>query len=102
MATPCRITVPSTAAGDFDFLAFSFNGKHSYDDFKLYRVGDGDRYNTELAPQMNDITAEIPSADGMFFFGTTHNQKNFNINFVFEEISEEQLRGIKTWLNGKE
>lgn len=96
------VKIPSTADQDFDFLAFSFNGKHSWDDFGLYRVSDGDRYNTELSPQMNDITAENPSADGMYFFNSFHKQKVFNINFAFEEISDATLRSLKQWLNGKE
>ena len=96
------VKVPSTAGQDFDFLAFSFNRKHSWDDFGLYRVSDGDRYNTELSPQVNDITAENPSADGTFFFGSYHKQKVFNINFAFEEINDLTLRELKKWLNGKE
>ena len=96
------VKVPSTASSDFDFLAFSFNGKHSYDDFKLYRTSDGDRYNTELSPQMTDKTAENVGGDGMYFFGTNHKQKVFNISFTFEEMTESQLRGMKQWLNGKE
>ena len=96
------VKIPSTAVQDFDFLAFSFNGKHSWDDFGIYRVSDGDRYNTELAPQMNDLTAENPAADGMFFFNSFHKQKVFNINFAFEEINDVTLRSLKQWLDGKE
>lgn len=96
------VKTPSTAEQDFDFLAFSFNGKHSWDDFGLYRVSSGNRYNTELSPQMNDITAENPSADGMYFFNSFHKQKVFNINFAFEEINDVTLRSLKQWLNGKE
>lgn len=95
------VKVPSTASNDFDFLAFSFNGKHSYDDFKLYRTIDGDRYNVDLSPQMNDKTAENTGGDGMYFFNTNHKQKVFNISFAFEEMSETQLRQMKRWLDGK-
>ena len=45
------VKVPKTQ-GDLDFLAFSFNGLHSYDDFKIYRVSDGSRYNDNLMPTM--------------------------------------------------
>ena len=95
------VKVPSTASNDFDFLAFSFNGKHSYDDFKLYRTSDGDRYNVDLSPQMNDKTAENTGGDGMYFFNTNHKQKVFNISFAFEEMTESQLREMKRWLDGK-
>ena len=87
---------------DYDFLAFSFNGKHSYDDFGIYRVSDGDRYNTELTPQMNDKTADNVGGDGMFFFGTTHKQKVFNVNFAFDHMDDVTLRAMKQWLDGKE
>lgn len=97
-----RVIIPSTANQDFDFLAFSFNGKHSWDDFGIYRVSDGDRYNSDLAPTLNEITADSPSADGMYYFNTYHKQKNFNINFAFEEITDATLRSLKQWLNGKE
>jgi predicted phage tail component-like protein len=96
------VKIPSTAGRDFDFLAFSFNGKHSWDDFKIYRTSDGSRYNEPLTPTLQDITAEVPGGDGVYFFGTTHRQKNFDINFAFERMTEAQFREMKKWLNGKE
>ena len=97
-----RVIIPSTATNDFDFLAFSFNGTHSWDDFKIIRVSNGDRYGAELGPQMQDKTAENPGGDGMYYFRTNHNQKVFNIDFAFEEIDDVILRNMKQWLNGKE
>ena len=44
------VKVPSTATGDGSFLAFSFKGKHSYDDFGIYRVSESNRYNDNLVP----------------------------------------------------
>jgi hypothetical protein len=64
------VTIPSTAQYDYDYLAFSFNGKHSWDDFGIYRVNDGDRYNIEIGPQSQDKTAENTGGDGMYFFGS--------------------------------
>jgi hypothetical protein len=64
------VKVPRDAASDMDFLAFSFNGQHSWDDFGIYRVVDGDRYNENLSPTLIDKTAEVPGGDGMYFFGT--------------------------------
>ena len=31
-------------AEDFDFIGFTFNGKHSYDDFGIYRTSNNDMY----------------------------------------------------------
>jgi phage-related protein len=96
------VKVPSTASGDFDFLGFSFAGKHSWDDFGIYRTSDGDRYNDELAPPMQDLTAEVPGGDGQYYFGTFHKPKVFNVNFAFDNMSEITYREMKKWLNGKE
>jgi hypothetical protein len=66
------VKVPSDDALGLDFLAFSFNGKHSWDDFGIYRVSDGNRYNENLSPTLTDKTAEVPGGDGMYYFGTYH------------------------------
>lgn len=96
------VKIPSTANRDYDFLAFSFNGLHSWDDFKIIRVSDGDRYNIELGPQSQDKTAENPGGDGMYYFNTNHKQKVFNINFAFEELDDVTIREMKRWLSSKE
>lgn len=96
------VKVPSTASGDYDFLGFSFAGKHSWDDFGLIRTSDGDRYNENLAPTMNDKTAEVPGGDGIYYFGTTHKQRDFNVSFAFENMTEAKFAEMKKWLNGKE
>ena len=96
------VIVPSTANQDWDFLGFSFNGKHSWDDFKIIRTSDGDRYNINLGPQSQDKTAENPGGDGMYFFGSNHKQKVFDIKFAFEGLDDIKLREMKRWLSGKE
>ena len=95
------VKVPSTAGGG-SFLAFSFKGKHSYDDFGIYRVSDGNRYNDNLVPTLNDKTAETPNGDGLYYFNTHYRQKDFQISFAFDYITEEKLREMRQWLNGKE
>ena len=96
------VKVPSVEALGLDFLAFSFNGKHSWDDFHIYRVINGDRYEENLSPALTDKTAEVPGGDGMYYFGTTHKQKEFNISFAFDHLTETELKELKEWLNGKE
>ena len=96
------VKVPQCATDDMDFLAFSFNGKHSWDDFGIYRVIDGDRYSENFSPTLNDKTAEVPGGDGMYYFGTTYKQRDFNISFAFDHLTEAKLREMKKWLNGKE
>ena len=96
------VKVPRDKTADYDFIAFSFNGKHSYEDFGIYRVADGERYNLELNPQMNDRTAEIPGLDGMVFCGSNYKSRVFNINFAFDNLTEDKLQELKRWLNGRQ
>jgi hypothetical protein len=49
---------------DYDFIGFTYNGKHSIGDFGIYRTSDGSRYNDDLVPALNDKTADIPGGDG--------------------------------------
>lgn len=87
---------------DYDFIAFSFKGKHSYEDYHIYRVSDGSRYNENITPTLTDKTADVPGGDGMYFFGTECKQRNFTINFAFCDLTEREITDIRTWLNGKE
>jgi hypothetical protein len=38
----------------------------------------------------------------MYFFGSNHKQKVFDIKFAFEELDDIKLREMKRWLSGKE
>lgn len=96
------VKIPKDSSADYDFIAFSFNGKHSYEDFGIYRVSDGNRYSMEINPQSTDRTAEISGFDGTIYFGTNHKQKVFNINFAFDKLTDLKLRELRQWLNGKE
>ena len=87
---------------DFDFIGFTYNGKHSYNDFGVYRVIDGDRYTEDLVPQMNDKTADATGADGQYFFGTTHKTRQFSINIAFDNLTEEKFRAMRQWFDGKD
>lgn len=85
-----------------DFLGFTFNGKHSLFDLKVLRVINGDRFTEDLAPQLNDITADVPNGDGQYYFSTTHKSKNFSIEVAFDSLSEEDFRKWRQFCNGKE
>lgn len=80
---------------DMDFLGFTFNGLHSYLDLKAIRTSDGDRYNVNLTPETTDLTAENPSADGMYYFNSYHKTKKFNLNFAFERLTDVNIRSWK-------
>ena len=100
---PTIVKVPNNVNADYDYIAFSYKGKHSYEDFGIYRVSDGtDGYNNELVTTLTDKTAEVPGMDGQYYFGTQCKNKVFNINFAFDSLTEEKLQQMKKWLNGKE
>lgn len=90
------------ATRDYDFIGFSFKGRHSIDDFGIYRTSDGDRYNDNLIPQLSEKTADIPGGDGQHYFSTHYKSKVFSIPIAFNSLSETQYSEVRHWLNGKE
>ena len=76
------------------FVGLTYDGVHS-SELGLYRVSDGSRYNEDLLPSFSDKTIERTGADGMYFFGSNYQQKNWTIEFAFDHITKEQLLKIK-------
>ena len=93
---------PVIKAEDMDYIGFTFNGKHSYYDLNILRVIEGDRYQDSLFPQSTDKTADIPGGDGMYYFDTKYNSKQFIIKIAFDSLTEKQLRELRTTFSGKE
>ena len=84
-----------------DYMGFSFgyqaDGKtrmHS-SDLGIVRVSDGSRFNENLLPTMQDKTVQVPGGDGMYYFGGYYTQRQFNVNFAFDSLTEEQIAKIK-------
>ena len=88
------------ATRDYDFIGFTFGGKHSIDDFGIYRTSDGDRYNDNLIPSLNDRVADIPGGNGQYYFGSTYKNRQFNISIAFDHLTEEQYVNVRKWLKG--
>jgi hypothetical protein len=59
----CIVKVPSNST-DYSYIAFSFNGMHSYEDMGIYRVSDGAGYTFNLNPSLTDKTVDVPGGDG--------------------------------------
>ena len=76
------------------FVGLTYDGVHS-SELGLYRVSDGSRYNEDLLPSFSDKTTERTGADGMYFFGSNYQQKNWTIEFAFDHITKAQLLEIK-------
>ena len=80
---------------DFDFTGFTYDGYHSLLDLNIIRTSEGDRYNTNLSPQMKDMVTEVPNGDGQYYFGTNYPSQPFQINFAFDSLTDKQLRKLK-------
>jgi hypothetical protein len=68
MPNEIKLFLPRNPTFDYDYIAFSFNGKNSYDDFGIYRVSEGSKYNMPLIPELSDKTADAIGADGEYYF----------------------------------
>lgn len=88
-------------AYDYDFIGFSYDGKHCIQDFQIYRTSDGSRYNDNIIPQLNDKTAEVPGIEGQYFLSTKHKAKQFAINIAFDHLTEQKYHEMRRWLDGR-
>lgn len=83
-----------------DFLGFTYNGYHSIGDLKIYRTSNSNRYNHNITATMSDKTTDIPGGDGQYYFGTTFKNRTFTINYVFDSLTDKDLRLIKQVFRG--
>ena len=83
------------------FVDFKYGDNYA-SDFHLIRTSDSKRYNDNLIPTLTDKTAEVPGADGMYFFNTYYKQRQFTLNLAYDSLTEEDLRAVRNWLNGKD
>ena len=84
-----------------DFLGFTFGNIHS-SDLGITRVSGGDRYDEELHPEIKDITTEVPGLDGQYYFGSNYGTREFNIDFAFDHLTEQQFRKLRTVFGKKQ
>lgn len=77
-----------------DFTGFTFDGIHT-SELNVYRVSDGDRYDEELIPEINDKTTEIPGNNGEYFWGSNYGKRTFSIKIAYDEVTEVQFRKIR-------
>lgn len=84
-----------------DFLGFTFGGVHS-SDLGITRVSGGDRYEEKLQPEITDRTTEVPGLDGVYYFGSDHKERTFDISIGFDSLTEMQFRQLRTFFSTKE
>lgn len=83
-----------------DYIGFTFNGVHS-DTLGIKRTSEGSRFNENLLPTIQDKTVQVPGGDGMYHFGSYYTQRQFNISYAFDALTEEQLARIKALFGDK-
>lgn len=81
-------------ATDYDFIGFTYNGYHSIDDLGIYRVSEGNMYETNLTPTIQEISTSADDVSSLV--AINHTEKIFNLNFAFENLTEEKIRTIQT------
>lgn len=77
-----------------DFIGFSFDGVHS-SKLNILRVSDGDRYNENILPEIEDKTVEADGRDGVYYYGSFYKSRNIEIQIAFDHVTEEQYRNIR-------
>lgn len=83
-----------------DYIGFTFNGVHS-DTLGIKRTSEGSRFNENLLPTIQDKTVQVPGGDGMYHFGSYYTQRQFNVSYAFDALTEEQLARIKSLFGDK-
>lgn len=78
-----------------DFTGFTFNNYYSQN-LGITRVSEGNRYNSDLLPTKNSKTAQNIGGHGTYYWDSYYTQRNFNINFAFDSLTEEEKRNLST------
>lgn len=86
--------------GRTDFTGFTFNNKHS-SEFRIIRVSSSSRYQDTLLTATKDTTVDIPGRDGLLYFNSKFQQRQFTINFAFDDLHEDNIRALRQWLSVK-
>ena len=85
---------------DGDFLGFQLGDIHS-SQLNITRVSSGDRYTENLTSNFNDVTEQVPGADGTYYWNTYYTQHPFIIDFAFDDLHDEDIRRLKRILSFK-
>ena len=83
-----------------DFIGFTFNGIHS-SAMGIAHISNGSRYSESLLPASSDRTQNVPGGDGTYYFGSEYTQRQFNVDFATDELSEVQFRQLRAWLGDR-
>lgn len=97
------IKVPKYSVySDYDYIGFTYNGKHACEDLGIYRVSSSKRYQEELNPQRREQSAEAPSADYVYYLRETFGPRKFKVDFAFEGLSQTRINAIRDCFDDKD
>lgn len=85
-----------TGNKDFEFLGFSFNGRHS-SEFNLTVVSSG-LTQRALFAEFEDKTVEVSGRDGAYYFGTKIKTRPLNVSVAFDNLTSSKKRELLLWL----
>lgn len=77
-----------------DFTGFRFGNVHS-EDLHLVVVSSSNRFDKNLLPAPTDYTSKVPGGDGSYYFGSTFENREINVNVAFDNVSEMDFRKIQ-------
>ena len=83
------------------FLGFTYNNIHS-STLGITRVSSSNRYDDGLLPTLKEVTSDIVGAPGKNYFGTTYTKREISVSFVFDGLTDQQLRDMYVLWNGKQ
>jgi predicted phage tail component-like protein len=83
------------------FLGLTYNNIHS-SLLGITRIIPGDSHEERLVPTFKEQSAWTGNSDGSYYFGATHQKREFVVNIAFEEMTEKQKRQINALWNDRE
>lgn len=98
----CIVKAPKNNQADYDYIAFSYNGYHSVEDLKIYRVSNSNRYEENISPNIESKTANVEGYNGEYLFETFHRRKPISIKIAFDNLYEEDYQKLKKVFRGDE
>ena len=83
---------------DYDFIGFEYNGVHSIRDLGIYRTSNNDFYDDKINGTVKDTYVSIPQVEGKVLTNTKITQKEFNLSFAYDGLTEERLNKLQKLL----
>ena len=95
-----ELNIFSNPLYDFEFLGFTFNGRHS-SEFGLTVVSPNGLYQENMFASFEDKTVDVSGKEGVYYFGTEIKTKEMSVQLAFDHLTSENYRKIKEWLSPK-